>query len=83
MTENRNETRGMFARTLRLLRPLKIHPGILPATDLNNVAGEGGEAPPTLSFRIHTRREESHGNPKLGENRFLIVLPSLLSPRPH
>lgn len=48
--ERRERERGrrMFARTLRLLRPLKIHPGILPATDLNNVAGEGGETPPTL-----------------------------------
>lgn len=41
--ERRERERGrrMFARTLRLLRPLKIHPGILPATDLNNVAGKG------------------------------------------
>lgn len=70
----------MFARTLRLLRPLKIHPGILPATDLNNVAGEGGEAPPTLFPRttaaiVHAPRGESWKSKTRGENRFLTTIP--------
>lgn len=77
--ERERERRGMFA-TLRLLRPLKIHPGILPATDLNNVVGEGGEAPPTRAT-VHTPRGGTRGNRKLGkENRSQRFSPPIVLP---
>lgn len=77
--ERERERRGMFA-TLRLLRPLKIHPGILPATDLNNVVGEGDEAPP-IRATVHTPRGGTRGNRKLGkENRSQRFSPPIVLP---
>ena len=56
------------------LAPFKIHPGILLATDLNNVVetkgeGESDGVAPTTQRRERERGRESVGNPKLWKSR--------------